>query len=178
MAGDVAKYRETMVEDIAESDEALMEKYLDTGELSVEDMRAGLKKGVLERGIIPVACGSALKHMGIAPLIESIVTILPSPVDSGPVSGKKPGTDEEDDLRIPEESAPFSAMVFKTIADPYAGRLTLFRVFSGTVGSDSTFYNASRKISERFGNIFFLKAKIRNLSIPLSYQVTSLQWQS
>jgi elongation factor G len=159
MAGDVAKYRETMVEDIAESDEALMEKYLDTGELSVEDMRAGLKKGVLERGIIPVACGSALKHMGIAPLIESIVTILPSPVDSGPVSGKKPGTDEEDDLRIPEESAPFSAMVFKTIADPYAGRLTLFRVFSGTVGSDSTFYNASRKISERFGNIFFLEGK-------------------
>ncbi|MGZ6275660.1 MAG: elongation factor G, partial [Syntrophales bacterium] len=79
-------------------------------------------------------------------------------VERGPVTGKKPGKDEIE-TRMPEESAPFSALVFKTIADPYAGRLTLFRVFSGTITSDSTFYNSSRKITERFGNIFFLEGK-------------------
>ena len=79
-------------------------------------------------------------------------------MERGPVTGKKPGKDEIE-TRMPEESAPFSALVFKTIADPYAGRLTLFRVFSGTVSSDSTFYNSSRKITERFGNIFFLEGK-------------------
>ena len=158
MANDVETFRERMVEDIAESDEVLMEKYLDAGELSVEDLKAGLKKSVLEGGLIPVTCGSALKNIGIAPLIESILDILPCPVDRGSVKGIKPGTDEEA-VRVPEESSPFSAMVFKTIADPYAGRLTLFRVFSGTVSSDSNFFNTTRKINERFGNIFFLEGK-------------------
>jgi elongation factor G len=158
MAADVEKYREKMVEDIAESDETLMEKYLDAGELSFDDLKSGLKKGVLQGSLIPVACGSALKNIGIIPLAESIINILPSPVDRTPITGKKNGTDEVD-VRKPEESEPFSAMVFKTIADPYAGRLTLFRVFSGTVGSDSTFHNATRKINERFGNIFFLEGK-------------------
>jgi elongation factor G len=158
MSADVEKYRESMVEDIAESDEALMEKYLEAGELSIEDLKTGLRKGVLEGGIVPVACGSALKNIGITNLIETIVDILPSPVDRGPATGKKPGTDAAE-IRKPEESEPFSAMVFKTIADPYAGRLTLFRVFSGTVSSDSTFHNATRKTNERFGNIFFLEGK-------------------
>jgi elongation factor G len=158
MAKDVEAFRERMVEDIAESDEVLMEKYLDAGELSVEDLKAGLKKGVLEGGLIPVTCGSASKNIGIAPLIESIIDILPCPFDRGSVKGIKPGTDEEA-VRVPEDSSPFSAMVFKTIADPYAGRLTLFRVFSGTVSSDSNFFNATRKINERFGNIFFLEGK-------------------
>ena len=158
MSAEVEKYRESMVEDIAESDEALMEKYLEAGELSLDDLKSGLRKGVLEGGIVPVTCGSALKNIGITTLIESIVYILPSPLDRGPVTGKKPGTDSAE-IRKPEESEPFSALVFKTIADPYAGRLTLFRVFSGTVSSDSTFHNATRKINERFGNIFFLEGK-------------------
>jgi len=152
------KYRETMVEDIAESDEQLMEKYLDAGELSVDELRAGLKKGVISLGLIPVVCGSALKNIGIAPLIDLVINALPSPTERGAVHGKKPGKDEEE-TRKPEESEPFSGIVFKTIADPYAGRLTLFRVFSGTLTSDSTFYNSSRKITERFGNVFFLEGK-------------------
>ena len=152
------KYRETMVEDIAESDEQLMDKYLDAGELSVDELRAGLKKGVMSSSILPVVCGSAVKNIGIAPLIDLVINALPSPLERGLVTGKKPGKDEVE-TRNPEESAPFSAIVFKTIADPYAGRLTLFRVFSGTVSSDSTFYNSSRKITERFGNIFFLEGK-------------------
>ncbi|MGD1153731.1 MAG: elongation factor G [Syntrophales bacterium] len=154
----VEKYRENMVEDIAESDEQLMDKYLDAGELSDDELKAGLKKGIMSLTLLPVACGSAVKNIGIAPLIDLVINALPSPLERGPVTGKKPGKDEAE-IRMPEESAPFSALVFKTIADPYAGRLTLFRVFSGTVTSDSTFYNSSRKITERFGNIFFLEGK-------------------
>ena len=154
----VEKYRETMVEDIAESDEKLMDKYLDAGELSDDELKAGLKKGVMSLSLLPVACGSAVKNIGIAPLVDLVINALPSPVERGQVTGKKPGKDEAE-TRMPEESAPFSALVFKTIADPYAGRLTLFRVFSGTVTSDSTFYNSSRKITERFGNVFFLEGK-------------------
>ncbi len=154
----VEKYRENMVEDIAESDEKLMDKYLDAGELSDDELKTGLKKGVMSSSLIPVVCGSAVKNIGIAPLIDLVINALPSPSERGPVTGKKPGKDEIE-TRLPEESAPFSALVFKTIADPYAGRLTLFRVFSGTVTSDSTFYNSSRKITERFGNVFFLEGK-------------------
>jgi len=158
LKGDAEKYRETMVEDIAESDEALMDKYLEAGELSLEDLKAGLRKGVISGGLIPIACGSASKNIGIAPLMDLIVAGFPSPVDRGPVKGRKPGT-EDAETRAPEESAPFSALVFKTIADPYAGRLTLFRVFSGTLNADSNFYNSSRKTNERFGSIFFLEGK-------------------
>jgi len=158
MTDAVEKFRENMVEDIAESDEALMDKYLDTGELSVDELKAGLRKSVIAGSILPVVCGSAMKNIGIATLIDLIINVLPTPLDRGPVTGKKPGKDETE-VRTPEESAPFSAIVFKTIADPYAGRLTLFRVFSGTVNSDSTFYNSTRKITERFGNIFFLEGK-------------------
>ena len=158
MLDTVEKYRENMVEDIAESDESLMEKYLEAGELSADELKIGLKKGVISGTLVPVVCGSATKNIGVAAMIDLIITALPSPVDRGPVTGKKPGNDEAE-IRNPEESAPFSALVFKTIADPYAGRLTLFRVFSGTVTSDSTFYNSTRKITERFGNIFYLEGK-------------------
>ncbi|HYA15009.1 MAG TPA: GTP-binding protein, partial [Syntrophales bacterium] len=149
MKDTVEKYRENMVEDIAESDESLMDKYLDVGELSDEELKIGLKKGVISGGLIPVACGSALKNIGIATLIDLVINALPSPVDRGSIAGKKPGKDEEAEVREPKESEPFSALVFKTIADPYAGRLTLFRVFSGIVSSDSTFFNSARKITER-----------------------------
>ena len=160
MAGEVKKYRDILIEDIAETDDELMNKYLEVGELSPEDLKAGLRKGIVAGTITPVVCGSALNHIGIASLLDMIVHFFPSPVDRGPIVGKKPGTGEEE-IRLPEESAPFSALVFKTIADPYAGRLTLFRVYSGTLSSDSSVFNASRKITERIGNIFFLEGKIQ-----------------
>ncbi|SEM32279.1 translation elongation factor 2 (EF-2/EF-G) [Syntrophus gentianae] len=155
--------RETMMEDIAESDENLMEKYLEDGEISTEDMKAGLRTGVMSGSIVPVICGSALKHAGTAPLLDVLVRYLPSPVDRGPAVGLKPGTDAVEE-RLPEESAPFSAYVFKTIADPYAGRLTLFRVYSGTLKSDTPVYNPLHKSSERFGNVFYLEGKIQKPS--------------
>lgn len=150
--------RETMVEDIAECDEALMDTYLEEGELSVDDIKTGLRKGVISGDLIPVICGAALTNTGIAPLMDAIVDLLPSPADRGSVAGTNPKSGEKED-RPPDENAPFSAMVFKTIADPYAGKLTLFRVFSGTLKSDFIFHNASKDLNEKSGAIFYLEGK-------------------
>jgi elongation factor G len=156
----VEEYRNNMTEDIAECDEQLMDKYLSDGELSLEDLRIGLKIGIASGSFIPVICGSATKHIGVNSLINMIVNHLPSPVDRGPLSGKLPGTDTLAE-RLPDASAPFSARVFKTIADPYAGRLTLFRVYSGTLTSDTSVLNSTRKVNERIGNIFYLDGKVQ-----------------
>jgi len=158
MSKTVQKYRDILIEDIAETDDDLMNKYLESGELSPEDLLAGLRKGVVAGVLIPVVCGSAIKNIGIHPFLDTITRYFPSPVDRGGVSGKRPGTGEEE-IRLPEETAPFSALVFKTIADPYAGRLTLFRVYSGTLKSDSGLFNASRKTTERIASLFFLEGK-------------------
>ncbi len=158
MTDSVQKYREILTEDIAETDDSLMNKYLESGELSAEDMETGLKKGILKGTLIPVYCGSALKNIGIHPFADAIVNYFPSPVARGGVSGLKPGSNEQE-IRIPEETAPFSALVFKTIADPFAGRLTLFRVYSGTLSADQGLYNASRNVTERISNIFLLEGK-------------------
>ena len=155
---EAASLREAMVEDIAESDEELMEKYLNEGELSQQELRAGLRTAVMAGSIVPALCGAALKNIGVMPLLDVIVGCMPSPADRGVVKGVQPGTEEAQE-RAPDESAPFSALVFKTIADPYTGRLTIFRVYSGTLAPDSSFYNASRRTMERFGNIFFLEGK-------------------
>lgn len=158
MMDQVEKYREALVEDVAECDESLMEKYLDEGDLSEEELKDGLRKGVISGELCPAICGSSTRNIGITSLMDMIVDYLPSPVDRGPIEGKKPVSDERD-MRNPSPSDPFSAMVFKTIADPYAGKLTLFRVFSGTADSDTVFYNPLKKASEKFGNIFYLEGK-------------------
>ncbi len=160
LSAQAEKLRGAMVEDIAETDESLMDKYLESGELSDEELRQGLRKGVLSGAVIPAVCTSALKNIGSALLMDSIVRLFPSPVDRGAIRGTKPGTEEAEE-RTPDPSSPFAARVFKTIADPYAGRVTIFRVYSGTVTSDATFFNPTRKATERFGNIFFLEGKIQ-----------------
>jgi elongation factor G len=152
------KFRGTMMEDVAECDEELMDKYLNDGELSIDEFKTGIRKGIASGSLIPLICGSAVKHIGVSALISAITNYLPSPVDRGPISGTVPGTDKREE-RPPDETAPFSARVFKTIADPYAGRLTLFRVYSGTLSSDTSVLNTTRKINERIGNIFFLEGK-------------------
>ena len=158
MAENAKSYRDSMVEDIAEGDEALMDKYLEAGELSLDELKSGLRRAVVAGDLIPVICGSALKTIGIRPLMDLIVACMPSPLDRGAVSGTIPGKDEKVE-RKPDVKDPFSAFVFKTFADPYAGKLTLFRVFSGSVTSDFNFYNTNRRISERFGNFFYLEGK-------------------
>ena len=156
----VEEYRNNMTEDIAECDEQLMDKYLSDGELSPDDLKIGLKMGIASGSFIPVICGSATKHIGVNSLINMIINHLPSPVDRGSLSGKLPGTDTLAE-RPPDAAAPFSARVFKTIADPYAGRLTLFRIYSGTLTHDTSVLNSTRKVNERIGNIFYLDGKVQ-----------------
>jgi elongation factor G len=150
--------REKLIEVIAESDDALLEKYLDGQTLSSEELLQGLRRGVLSRGIFPVLCGSGLRNIGIPPLLEAILHSLPSPIDRGPIKGKHPVSKTEE-TRKPEAEEPFSAFVFKTVADPYAGKLTLFRVWSGTLQPDSTLYNANKALRERFGQILEIEGK-------------------
>lgn len=150
--------REELVEAAAESDDDLISRYLEGEELSAEDIRAGLRKGVLQKRLVPVFCASALKVVGIKGILSGITSLLPSPADRGAISGKDPKSGEEVS-REPSPSEPFSALVFKTMADPYVGRLSIFRVFSGVLRSDSHVYNANKGREERVGQIFLLKGK-------------------
>lgn len=157
LAADAKKYREIMVEDVAESDEELMDKYLSDGDLSGEDLKAGIKKALLANSLFPTICGAANKGIGVLPLLDAIIDYLPSPNERGEVVGFQP--DGNSEKRKPEASAPFAALVCKTIADPYAGKLTIFRVFSGALGGETNLFNSNKKFSERFSSVFFLEGK-------------------
>jgi elongation factor G len=155
------KYRKKLVEKIAESDDALLEKYLEGGELTESEIYTGIKEGSLTRKYIPVTCGSSTKNIGTYNLLDTILLCLPSPTEMtiiSPIRGRDP-KDGKELLRKPIETEPASAYVFKTIADQYAGKLSLFRVYSGTFKADSTIYNASLDTKERIGQLFYLLGK-------------------
>lgn len=154
-------YRKKLVEKIAESDDALLERYLEGGELTRDELIKGVKEGSLTRKFIPVACGAATKTIGIPQLLDTLVLCLPSPAEMSrisPVKGKNP-KDGKDVERKVDEKEPFSAYVFKTIADPYAGKLSLFRVCSGILKADSSVLNTSSGTKERIGQVFYLLGK-------------------
>lgn len=154
-------FRKKMIEKIAEADDSLLERYLEGGELTIEEILKGLKEGSLTRRFIPVCSGSATKNIGINNLIEDIILCLPSPIEMArisPIRGKNT-TDGKEVERRPDEKDPLSAYVFKTIADPYAGKLSIFRVYSGLLKADSTVFNSSRGIKERVGQVFYLLGK-------------------
>jgi elongation factor G len=150
--------REKLIEMIAEADDVLLEKYLEGHDLSDEELAQGLKKGVMNKSLFPVLCGSGLRNIGVQQLLEAVVRCLPSPQDRSPRKGVNPVTKAEE-IRKPDESEPFSAFVFKTLADPYAGKLTIFRIWSGTIQADSTLVNANKQTKERYGQILQLEGK-------------------
>jgi elongation factor G len=152
-----AEFREKLVEAAAETDDALTEKYLEEGALTEEETAAGLKKGIASGAIIPVLCGAGEKGIGVKELLDFIIDCLPSPLDV-PVRKAKNKKGEYEEVR-PETSAPLAAYVFKTMSDPYIGQLTYFRVFSGTVRADGSFYNANKESQERIGNLFIMEGK-------------------
>jgi elongation factor G len=152
------RLREKLIETVVEIDDQLMEKYLESGEISTEELVQCLRKGTIERKLVPAVCGSSLKNIGIQPLLDLMVSCFPSPVEKGPAQGRNPKTGEPE-TREPKEDAPFSAFVFKTIADPFAGKLNLFRVYSGSINADSTVYNSKKDVKERIGQIFLLEGK-------------------
>jgi elongation factor G len=150
--------REELMEFIAESDDELLEKYLDGKELTKDELARGLQEGIKTRAFVPVLCGSATKNIGVAQLLDLINEGFASPLDRPKHRGINPKTGAEEE-REASEDAPFSALVIKTISDPYAGRLSVFRVFSGRITADSGFYNSSKEVKEKFGMLFFMEGK-------------------
>jgi elongation factor G len=155
------EYRKKLIEKIAELDDSLLEKYLEGTNPTDEEIKKGIREGSITRRFIPLVCGSAIKNIGVHQLLDVISLCLPSPVEKAnitPITGKNLKNDDKIQ-RNPSESEPFSAQVFKTIADPFAGKLTVFRVFSGVLKADSTVYNSNRSSKEKLGHIFYLMGK-------------------
>ena len=163
---EATELREQLVEAAAESDDAMMEKYLEEEKLSDEEIQAALRKGTLQGKIVPVLCGAAALNIGIQPLLDLIATALPSPADRPASTGAVPGTDKETSRKALLDE-PFSALVFKTQADPYVGRINYFRVYSGSIKSDSQFYNVTKDKMERIGNLFLMRGKNQLLTPQL-----------
>jgi len=164
MKDQVATERETLIENIAEADDELLEKYLDGQSLDDNDLMQGLRAGTLNRVFVPVLCGSATKNAGINLLMDVVNDCLPSPLDRGPKVGVVPGTEDSME-RSPDPSEPFSAIVFKTIADPYSGKLTVLKVCSGTVTQDGSFFNVTKSAKERYGQLLQVAGREQN-SVP------------
>lgn len=158
MQDQVDAEREALIENVAEADDALIEKYLEGEELSDDEIKATLRKGILDRDFVPVLCGSATKNVGIDLLLDFTINCLPSPLDTPPVQAIQSSDDSKVEI-APDPDGPFSALVFKTVADPYAGRLSIFRVVSGTIGSDGTFYNATKRTKERYNQLLTIMGK-------------------
>ncbi|MFA5515844.1 MAG: elongation factor G [Desulfuromonadales bacterium] len=152
------RLRTLMVEAAAEGDDELMEKYLEEGELTRDEILRGLREGSLTKVFTPVLCGSATANIGVRNLLNYMINCLPSPIDKGTQYGTNPKTGQEEE-RHPDPSEPFSAMVFKTVNDPYAGKLSLFRIYSGTLKSDSVVFNPNRESPERIGQLFEMEGK-------------------
>jgi elongation factor G len=156
LSAEAAKKREELVEMIAENDEKLMEKYLEKGELSSEEVLSGLKKAVFNRQIYPVCACSAMVNIGAQPLAQGMIDMLPSAVDRREVKATIKGKEGSLETKIDE---PLAALVFKTISDPYTGRISLLRIFSGTLNPDSAVSNVTKETDEKLGGLFFLQGK-------------------
>ena len=154
------EYHQKMVEAAAEADDELMMKYLDGEELTVEEIKYGIRKATIENKMTPVLCGTSYRNKGVQPLLDAIVDYLPSPIDIPPVKGTKVGSDEEIERKA-DDNEPFSALVFKIMADPYVGKLAFFRVYSGTLKSGSYVYNSNKGKRERVGRILRMHANHR-----------------
>ncbi|HEY3120705.1 MAG TPA: elongation factor G [Vicinamibacteria bacterium] len=151
-------WREKLVESVAESNEDLMEAFFDKGTLPQEDLVRGLRQGVLAGKVFPTLPASSARNVAVHPLLDAVIDLMPSPADRGPVKGLDPAK-KTATMRRPLPTEPFSAFVFKTIADPHAGRITLFRVYSGTVKADTNVHNSTRDVAERVGGLSLLQGK-------------------
>jgi elongation factor G len=160
MVDDVEAAREALLEEISSSDEELMEKYLGGEELSVDEIKAAIRKGTQDIAFCPVLCGSAFKNKGVQTLLDAVVDYMPSPVDVPPITGVNPDNDEPLE-RPASDEAPFAALAFKVMTDPFVGQLTFFRVYSGVAESGSTVINSTKGKKERFGRLLQMHANKR-----------------
>ena len=157
----VAELRDALIEAAVEYDEPMLEKYLEGEDLTEDEVRGAVRKATLANGITPILCGSAFKNKGVQRLLDAVIDFLPSPLDVPPVTGHLPQQDETEVKRPADEEAPFAALAFKIATDPYVGRLTYFRVYSGTAKAGSKALNSSRGRKERFGRLLQMHANKR-----------------
>ncbi|GIV18566.1 MAG: elongation factor G [Armatimonadota bacterium] len=153
-------WREVLLEAVADVDDTIMEKYLEGEPITVEEIQRALRQGTLRSKIVPVTCGSSFKNKGVQPLLDAIIDYLPSPIDIGAVKGTNPRTGAPE-ARYPSDNEPFTALAFKIMSDPFVGKLTYFRVYSGTLSKGSYVYNASKDKKERIGRIVRMHANHR-----------------
>ncbi len=158
LASEIRTFSDKLVEAVVETNDELINRYLEGEELTDDELRRGLKAGVLSGDIVPILVGTALGNKGVSELLDAISEYLPSPKDRGQIRAWDLNAKEEISLE-PDEQGPLSALVFKTTADPYVGRLTYFRVYSGTLHSDSTVWNASKGKPERIGQLYLIRGK-------------------
>ena len=154
------EHREKLIESISEVDEILMMKYLEGEEPTLEELKAGIRKATIDVKITPVLCGSSYKNKGVQVLLDAIIDYLPSPLDIPAITGIDPDTEEEE-VRHPDDSEPFSALAFKIVTDPFVGKLAYFRVYSGSLKAGSYVYNSSKGKRERIGRILLMHANKR-----------------
>ncbi|EWT04463.1 elongation factor G [Intrasporangium chromatireducens Q5-1] len=156
------EYRQALVERVAESDDDLMEKYLGGEELTIEELKAGIRKLTVTSQLYPVLCGSAFKNRGVQPMLDAVVDYLPTPVDVPAMIGHKPGHEDVEIERHPSKEEPFSALAFKVAAHPFFGTLTFIRVYSGRVAAGSQVLNSTKGRKERIGKLFQMHANKEN----------------
>ena len=161
MKDQVESLRQELVEAAVEFDDELMEKYLEGNELSDDEVRLAIRKATIGNGIVPVLCGSAFKNKGVQQLLDAVVDYLPSPLEVPAIEGHLPHHDETMETRPPEDDAPFSALAFKIMTDPYVGKLTFFRVYSGSLPSGSYIHNSTQDDRERVGRLLQMHANHR-----------------
>jgi elongation factor G len=156
-----ARYREALIEKVAETSEELLEAFLENGTLSIDEINTGVRLGTLQGDFNPVFCGSAFKNKGVQLLLDAVVAYLPSPADLPPIKGFKPGDEEVVIERKLEDTEPFAALAFKIMSDPHVGKLTYFRVYSGHASKGDSVLNTSTGKKERFGRILRMHANSR-----------------
>ncbi len=154
------EYRAALIEHIAETDDELMEKYLEGEEFTMEEMKSAIRKSCINNTMVPVVCGTAYKNKGVQKLLDAIIDYMPAPTDIENIRGINPETEEEEE-RPSSDKEPFAALAFKIATDPYVGKLCFFRVYSGTVTAGSTVYNSVKDNSERMGRILQMHANNR-----------------
>ena len=160
MVDQANEYREQLLETIATSDDEFMEKYLGGEEVTEAEVKRAIRKGTLAFDFVPILCGSAFKNKGVQPMLDAVIDYLPSPLDIPAAEGVKPGEAEEPTSRPADESAPFAALAFKIVADPF-GKLTYFRVYSGQINKGEEVYNSTKERKERLGRILLMHANQR-----------------
>ena len=160
MKAKAEEYRQALLEAVAETDEELMEKFFDTGDLSEDEIKKAIRKATIANEMVPVLCGSSYKNKGVQNMLDAVIDFMPSPLDIPPIKGGIPRTEEED-VRHASDDEPFSALAFKIMTDPFVGKLAFFRVYSGTLNSGSHVYNSTKDNKERIGRILQMHANHR-----------------